>query len=149
MYRGYYKSPIGWLGIKASNKGITNIDFLDQPNTPNHNQHIDQCLIELYEYFDGHRKTFDVALDLRGSAFQLKVWHALMTIPYGQKSSYKNIAIAIGNPNGSRAVGNANNKNPIPIIVPCHRVIGSNQSLTGYRGGIHIKAWLLDLEGKA
>lgn len=148
MYKGFYKSPIGWLCIKSTDGGISNIDFVEHQDQPCHNDHIEQCLVQLHEYFDGSRKSFDITCDLVGSDFQKLVWSTLETIPYGQSTSYKNIAIAIQNPNASRAVGNANNKNPIPIIIPCHRVIGSNKKLVGYRGGLHIKEWLLDHERK-
>jgi len=98
------------------------------------------------EYFDGKRKTFDLPLIMRGTAFQKKVWKALQNIPYGKTVSYGEIAAKIGNPKACRAVGMANNRNPISIIVPCHRVIGHNGSLTGYGGGLELKQKLLELE---
>ena len=98
------------------------------------------------EYLKGHRVSFDFAYELIGTQFQLKVWNALCNIPYGKTCSYKDIAIAIGNPKACRAVGMANNKNPITIIVPCHRVIGSSGTLVGYAGGIEMKQFLIDLE---
>ncbi|MNI75356.1 Methylated-DNA--protein-cysteine methyltransferase [compost metagenome] len=101
---------------------------------------------QLKEYFAGERRQFDLRLDLQGSEFQRKVWNALLTIPYVETASYKDIAEMIGQPKAVRAVGGANNKNPIPIIVPCHRVIGSNGSLVGYGGGLSIKESLLSLE---
>ncbi len=101
---------------------------------------------QLEEYFAGTRKQFDIPLALRGTPFQLEVWHALQQIPYGETRTYAGIAHAIGRPTATRAVGAANGANPIPIIVPCHRVIGSNGSLTGFGGGIDVKRRLLDLE---
>ena len=98
------------------------------------------------EYFSGKRKTFDLPLNPKGSEFQKKVWKELKKIPYGETRTYKEIAAAIGNPDAARAVGNANNKNPIAIIIPCHRVIGSNRRLIGYAGGIDKKEILLKLE---
>ncbi len=98
---------------------------------------------QLDEYFQGKRKSFDLPLSPFGTQFQQKVWNALCTIPYGETRSYKEIAAQIQNPKGCRAVGMANNRNPIMIIIPCHRVIGSNGSLTGYAGGLDIKQWLL------
>jgi methylated-DNA-[protein]-cysteine S-methyltransferase len=103
---------------------------------------------QLYEYFSGRLFKFDLPLAPSGTDFQQRVWQALKTIPYGQVKSYKDIAIAIGNKNAARAVGMANNKNPIPIIIPCHRVIGANGQLVGYGGGLDIKRYLLNLEGK-
>ena len=101
---------------------------------------------QLNEYFNGKRKVFDLPLVLHGTDFQIKVLKALQTIPYGETLSYGQLAAAIGNPKASRAVGMANNRNPIPVIIPCHRVIGSNGKLTGYAGGLELKQKLLDLE---
>lgn len=102
---------------------------------------------QLCEYFDGKRKTFDLPLKIEGTPFQKKVWQALTEIPYGETRTYKEIACAVGNEKACRAVGLANNKNPIGIIVPCHRVVGSNGKLKGYAGGLEAKQFLLDLEG--
>ncbi|MBN9246930.1 MAG: methylated-DNA--[protein]-cysteine S-methyltransferase, partial [Hyphomicrobium sp.] len=104
--------------------------------------------IQLGEYFSGDRKVFSVPLDLRGTEFQKKVWSALLAIPFGQTQSYSEIARQIGVPNGSRAVGAANGRNPVSIIVPCHRAIGANGSLTGFAGGLEIKRFLLALENE-
>jgi len=101
---------------------------------------------QLAEYLDGFRKTFDLPLNPQGTEFQKKVWNALCDIPYGEIRSYKQIAEAVGNPKASRAVGMANNRNPIMIFIPCHRVIGSNGSLVGYGGGLDMKEKLLSLE---
>ncbi len=106
----------------------------------------DAVYAELLEYFDGKRRTFTFSYSLRGTPFQHKVWEALCRIPYGQTKSYKDIAIYIGQPQAARAVGMANNKNPLAIVVPCHRVIGSKGNLVGYAGGLSIKAYLLALE---
>jgi methylated-DNA-[protein]-cysteine S-methyltransferase len=101
---------------------------------------------QLAEYFAGERRAFDLPLAPQGSGFQVEVWRALLRIPYGETCSYGDIARVVGRPAASRAVGAANGRNPIPIIVPCHRVIGSNGSLTGYGGGLPVKRWLLDHE---
>ena len=101
---------------------------------------------ELEEYFQGKRKVFTVPCVPKGTDFQKRVWEALIQIPYGETRTYKEIAAAAGNPKASRAVGMANNRNPIPIIIPCHRVIGTNGSLTGYAGGLKVKEYLLKLE---
>ena len=106
----------------------------------------DTVYSQINEYLDGSRKTFNFPYELRGTEFQKKVWTELCKIPYGETRTYKDIAVAIGNPKASRAVGMANNKNPIIIAVPCHRVIGANGSLTGYAGGLGMKAALLSLE---
>jgi methylated-DNA-[protein]-cysteine S-methyltransferase len=103
-------------------------------------------LRELNEYFAGERREFSLPLDLRGTEFQLACWHALLEIPYGETRSYRDIAQAIGHPHAYRAVGMSNNRNPVAIVVPCHRVIASSGSLCGYGGGLDIKRKLLDLE---
>jgi O-6-methylguanine DNA methyltransferase len=103
---------------------------------------------QLSEYLEGRRQEFDVPLDLRGSAFQRQVWKELLKIPYGQVISYGEMARRIGRPGACRAVGSANGSNPLPIVVPCHRVIGSNGKLTGYGGGVAMKSFLLQLEGR-
>lgn len=102
---------------------------------------------QLYEYFEGKRTEFTIPLYMVGTDFQKKVWNALLDIPYGQTITYKDLAYSIDNPKAVRAVGGANNKNRIPIIIPCHRVIGANKKLVGYGGGLHIKEKLLNIEG--
>ncbi len=108
----------------------------------------DKAYAQLLEYFDGKRKTFDLPYKLNGTDFQKKVWSALIGIPYGETRSYKDIAKIIGNEKASRAIGMANNKNPITVIVPCHRVIGANGKLVGYAGGINMKEFLLKMESE-
>ncbi len=106
----------------------------------------DMVMEQVDEYLQGKRKNFDIRFRLEGTEFQKEVWNALLEIPYGETRSYKQIAEAIGNPKAVRAVGMANNRNPILLIVPCHRVIGADGSLTGYAGGLEMKQYLLDLE---
>ncbi len=108
----------------------------------------ESAIEQLNEYFTGKRKEFDLPLAPSGTLFQQKVWAQLQKIPYGQTRSYKDIALAVGSPKGFRAVGMANNKNPIAIVIPCHRVIGADGSLVGYGGGLAMKQSLLDLEEK-
>jgi len=108
---------------------------------------LQRAIVEMQRYFAGERVQFTCPLDLRGTPFQLLVWEQLCRIPYGETRTYGEIALAIGRPTASRAVGAANGANPIPVIVPCHRVIGSDGSLTGYAGGLANKSWLLSLEG--
>lgn len=106
----------------------------------------DKVFKQIIEYFEGKRKVFDFPYELKGTDFQIKVWNALRAIPYGETRSYKDIAIAIGSPKSCRAVGGANNKNPILIAIPCHRVIGASGKLVGFAGGIEMKEALLTLE---
>ena len=143
----YLNSPIGWLKITANDLGITAIDFDEAPSKAEPNIHTQLCIKQLQEYFAGQREQFDVALDAQGTAFQKSVWQALRQIPFGKTCCYQDIAQALHNPNAMRAVGAANGRNPIPIIVPCHRVIGRNGGLTGFSGGLDKKEWLLKHEG--
>ena len=120
---------------------------IDMPSgKPKKTKTIEKYISQLEEYFAGKRKTFDIPIKLEGTPFHKKVWEALQKIPYGGTRTYGEIAKAIGSPKAARAVGGANNKNPIGIVVPCHRVIGADGSLTGYACGLEIKKYLLDLE---
>ncbi len=145
-----YNSPIGTLYIGEDGSGICRL-FLDESLdnaalSPEPTPLLKETAKQLDEYFSGIRKSFDIPFSWRGSEFQTKVWNAILDIPYGKTKSYKEIAEEIGNPNACRAVGMASNKNPVMIIVPCHRVIGSDGSLTGYACGTDIKRKLLELE---
>jgi methylated-DNA-[protein]-cysteine S-methyltransferase len=150
-------SPVGELKLVASDAGLAAILWEhDDPlrvrlNIVAENKTHPMLLKaeqQLNEYFSGRRNAFDLTLDFAGTEFQRKVWAALLTIPFGETRSYGQIAAQIGNPKAVRAVGAANGKNPISIIAPCHRVIGSNGKLTGFAGGLETKAQLLGLEGK-
>lgn len=143
-----YNSPIGKIYIEEENEHIVQISFSEILGEENETQLIKETCRQLSEYFEGKRKTFSTPICLKGTPFQRKVWQALCEIPYGQTCSYKDIACKIGAHNASRAVGMANNKNPIAIIIPCHRVIGKNGDLTGYAGGLNLKKQLLDNENK-
>jgi len=152
----HLKTPIGILQIAASDEGLvavvfpteTKRNFAKTKGTEAAQKHLTQAVAALEEYFKGKRKDFsDLTLALSGTDFQQRVWQALYKIPFGETRSYGDIARAIDNPKGVRAVGLANGKNPIPIIVPCHRVIGSNGTLTGFGGGLPTKKWLLEHEG--
>lgn len=150
----YYNSPVGVIKIVADEKGITHIDFLRRKKKVNSyeisnlsNGHLRNCLIQLDEYFKGKRKSFDLKLNPGGTEFQKRVWYELMKIPFGKTVSYGEIARRIKNEKAVRAVGQAIGKNPISIIIPCHRVIGNDGSLTGYASGLGIKKWLLEHEG--
>ncbi len=151
-------SPVGALKLVASDDGLAAILWEnDKPNRVRLNivgeDNSHPVLIEterqLREYFAGTRKAFDLKLDFAGTEFQKKVWQALLTIPFGETRSYAQIASQIGKPSAVRAVGAANGKNPISIIAPCHRVIGSTGELTGFAGGLETKVRLLNLEGTA
>jgi methylated-DNA-[protein]-cysteine S-methyltransferase len=146
----YYGSPIGTLQISGTSSGISAVRFLDgdAPRGPSAlPDALRACLDQLDEYFNGTRQAFSVPLDLRGTEFQRRVWDHLLTIPFGVTRSYLTVAEALGDRNAVRAVGLANGQNPVAIIVPCHRVIGSDGSLTGYGGGLWRKEWLLKHEG--
>lgn len=146
----HYDFPMGPIWIAAENDAITYITFDEDRRTEDFNKRetplIKKTAKQLSEYFNGQRKEFDLPLAFKGTDFQNSVWQALQTIPFGETRSYKEIAIQIGNPKGARAVGMANNRNPISIVIPCHRVVGHNGNLVGYGGGLSIKEFLLDLE---
>lgn len=142
-----YETRVGKITIINENDCVTGVLFGERPfgemkETPL----IRKTYGQLCEYFDGKRKVFDIPLNFKGTDFQKKVWQALTTIPYGKTWSYKELAVAIGNEKACRAVGMANNKNPIAIIVPCHRVVGSNGKLVGYAAGLDVKQILLNIE---
>ncbi len=149
-YSAYYESPIGTLQIVVSDHALRSIHFTREPDSDPNSAHplIDACRKELEEFFDGRRKEFSIPLDPQGTTFQKKIWAELVKIPYGKTLSYMDIAKKIGDPKSIRAVGLANGKNPIPIVIPCHRVIGSNGSLVGYSGEMWRKKWLLGFEQK-
>lgn len=143
-----YSTSIGTLSIEADEQAVTAIGFghcgcsSPQKETPL----IREAIKQLNEYLEGRRTVFDLPLRAEGTPFQQKVWDALCDIPYGEVRSYGDIAKAVGNPKASRAVGMANNRNPLAIVVPCHRVVGANGKLVGYAGGLDIKSGLLGIE---
>jgi methylated-DNA-[protein]-cysteine S-methyltransferase len=149
----FLDTPIGTLRLVSNGEGLTNIEFPDQHGAIENEDHqaMDPVLAaaaeQLSEYFAGTRNHFKLPLKAGGTAFQQTVWSALAEIPYGELRSYKDIAETIGKPKAVRAVGAANGRNPLPIVVPCHRVIGSDGSLTGFAGGLPAKTRLLTLEG--
>ena len=144
-----YDTPVGHIYITADEDTLYSLGYsAPQDNLPQRELSVHRTVFrQLTEYFAGKRKTFDVPLAPHGTSFQKKVWKALLNIPYGQTVSYQDIALTAGNIKACRAVGMANNKNPIAIIIPCHRVIGKNGRLTGYAGGLAVKEKLLQLEG--
>ncbi|HWQ75143.1 MAG TPA: methylated-DNA--[protein]-cysteine S-methyltransferase [Syntrophomonas sp.] len=145
-----YKTILGPITIGEDDGFITYVG-LPGDNPPSNqiwyeNEVLTEAAFQLWEYLNGKRREFDLPLAPQGTEFQLQVWTTLQQVPYGETRSYKDIALKISNPGAYRAVGQANNRNPIPIFIPCHRVIGSNGKLIGYGGGLELKARLLDLE---
>ena len=148
MFIDYFSSPLGLLLIEANERSVVRIHFDAERQTPARGNGVTHlCKRQLREYFAGERRQFDLPLEPAGTAFQLEVWEQLRAIAFGATDSYAAIAARIGRPRAVRAVGAANGANPLAIIVPCHRVIGSNGRLTGYAGGLERKAWLLRHEG--
>jgi methylated-DNA-[protein]-cysteine S-methyltransferase len=146
--KAYYLSPLGPVEISGNRKGILSVGFVEKrlPNDRNLPECVKEGLRQLEEYFRGSRKKFSLKLLPQGTPFQKLVWQQLSRIPYGKAVSYGDVARAIGKPHAFRAVGGANNKNPIAIIIPCHRVIGSDGTLVGYGSGLWRKEWLLNHE---
>lgn len=150
MYRTYMESEIGLLEINGTENGIEEVLFVKEKRCPAAGEApsiLTDCALQLEEYFEGKRKTFDVKLNMQGSDFRKSVWNELLLIPFGKTVSYSYIAGKLGDLKKVRAVGAANGKNRLAIIVPCHRIIGSNGDLTGYAGGLWRKEWLLLHEG--
>lgn len=154
-YHNIIASPVGDLTLVASDKGLMAVLWenedparvkVDAGARAHDHPTLEETERQLREYFEGKRTTFSLMLDFQGTEFQQQVWHALLTIPYGETRSYLQIARQINNEKSVRAVGAANGKNPISIIAPCHRVIGSSGKLTGFAGGLEAKAFLLQLE---
>lgn len=149
----YYHTVVGKIGICEEDGLITEILFIDDDENSLTERKVRETQIikcasnQLKEYFVGQRRVFDLSLSINGTPFQTMVWNALKAIPYGETRSYKDIAIQIGKSKACRAIGMANNRNKIPIIIPCHRVIGSKGVLVGYGGGLRIKEKLLEIEG--
>lgn len=147
-----YDSPFGSYTVVEDGQGICGLFFGERPaalgwiweETPL----LKRAAGQMEEYFSGIRQAFDLPLSLRGTPFQLTDWAALQEIPYGETRCYEQIAVRIGNPKACRAVGLANNRNPVAVIIPCHRVLGKDGKLVGYAGGLHIKKGLLELEAK-
>jgi methylated-DNA-[protein]-cysteine S-methyltransferase len=145
-----YESPIGWIEIEGSDAGVSALNFVDAKRGKRHRPPkgpllapLAACLTQLDEYFEGGRTVFSLKLDLRGTAFQKQIWAKLLQVKFGRTTTYKALAVAVGRPAATRAVGGANHSNPVSIVVPCHRVVGSDGSLTGYGGGFWRKEWLL------
>ncbi len=141
-----FDSPIGIIELKQCNGFLTGLEFMDEGKTTDIPASLQSSVNQIKDWFSGKTTTFDLPLKPKGTPFQLSVWQMLTEIPYGQTATYGDIANKLGIKNGSRAVGLANGSNPISLIIPCHRVIGANGKLTGYRGGLPRKEWLLRFE---
>lgn len=152
-YTSYYQSPVGLLKITGTSDYISEITYQDNiqkipANKKNLPPLMINCVEQLIQYFNGQRRQFDLPLNQEGTAFQKEVWSHLLSIPFGKTISYLELARMTGDPKAIRAVASANGKNNIAIIVPCHRVIGSNRDLVGYMGGLWRKKWLLEMEAR-
>lgn len=148
----YYQSPIGNLEIKGDKNGIQSILFIEDERhselvSGSHSDELQNCVTQLDEYFNKKRTEFDLKLNPNGTKFQKKVWKELQKVPFGKTRSYLEQSTILGDVKAIRAVASSNGKNPISIIIPCHRIIGSDGSLTGYAGGLWRKKWLLEHEG--
>ena len=152
-YTSYYHSPIGLLKITGTADFIIEVNYHDTTQKPAGNKKtlpplLINCIEQLIQYFNGERRQFDLPVNQPGTAFQQEVWNHLLTIPFGKTKNYLEIARMTGDSKATRAVANANGKNNVAIIIPCHRVIGSNKDLVGYMGGLWRKKWLLEMEAK-
>jgi methylated-DNA-[protein]-cysteine S-methyltransferase len=146
-YSGYIHNELGFINIEADSDKILSVYFSDtEPEAEIPNQIVEECKTQLLEYFSGSRKIFSIPLELKGTEFQINVWNELMKIPFGEVITYSKLAYRMGDIKKIRAVGMANSKNPVGIIIPCHRVVGKNGKLVGYGGGLWRKKWLLDFE---
>lgn len=150
----HLRTPIGWLEVRGDSDAILAVNFVERSGSRRRPRAeanalpavVVACLGQLEEYFQGGRTAFDLPLRLEGTPFQRRVWEALLRVPYGRTTTYRDLAAAVGNARATRAVGGANHRNPVSIIVPCHRVVGSDGGLTGYGGGLWRKEWLLGHE---
>lgn len=152
MEIAYIQSPIGILELKGSADGLASVLFIKDTSEITRTEIpavLQDAVFQLKEYFNNKRSNFNLTLNPQGTDFQKKVWQELQNIPFGKTTSYQRMANTLGDPKVIRAAASANGKNPISIIIPCHRVIGSDGSLTGYAGGLHRKKWLLEHESPA
>lgn len=149
-YIKYYLSPVGWLQITTDHLNLISILFADKEEKSDEDipQILQETITQLMEYFEGTRKFFQLKLAPSGTGFQQKIWKLVENVPFGETAAYLDIALKSGSEKNTRAVGLANGKNPIPIVIPCHRIIGNNGKLTGYAGGLDKKRWLLAHEQK-
>lgn len=147
-YQDHFDTPLGKMEVLADEKSVLSILFVDKAAPRKPNKVTKMAKQQLREYYAGTRQKFDLPLNATGTAFQKSVWRTLTKVPYAKTCAYADIARRIKNPKAVRAVGSANGKNPMTIVVPCHRIIGSNGTLTGYASGVDRKAWLLEHEAR-
>jgi methylated-DNA-[protein]-cysteine S-methyltransferase len=148
IFKTTIETPIGYLELTSNHEFLLSVSFMETSGISSDFQPdiLKESVLQISEYFEGKRKEFNLKLQPAGTNFQLKVWNEVIKIPFGKTASYLDIAKQTGSKNNTRAVGLANGKNPIPIIIPCHRIIGTNGKLTGYAGGLERKKWLLQHE---
>ncbi|WP_353777302.1 methylated-DNA--[protein]-cysteine S-methyltransferase [Winogradskyella sp. 3972H.M.0a.05] len=151
MQSCYIHTPIGVAYIEGNEDGISSVSVHDEVESLSDTipENLQECAVQLNEYFEGTRKEFNLKLNPKGTDFQKRVWDQLLKVPYGKSKSYLDLSKELGDVKAIRAIASANGKNPLWIIVPCHRIIGSDGSLTGYAGGLHRKQWLLEHESPA
>lgn len=159
FFRRGFDAPFGRLDLVASDAGLRYLMFADEAHPkplagldirPGATHRVlEDAVRQLDEYFAGRRRQFEIDLDLRGTQFQVSAWKALALVPFGRTASYAEQAASIGRPKATRAIGAANGRNPVAVVLPCHRIVGSDGSLTGFGGGLHVKQWLLDHERRA
>lgn len=146
IFTSYHLSPLGTIEIKANETHLLSVQFVEKIAMENPNELTKSCIVQLEEYFNKQRKNFDLPLHFEGTDFQQKIWNALVKIPFGRTWSYKELALKTGKAGSIRAVGSANGQNQLLLVIPCHRVIGSDGKLVGYAGELWRKKWLLDFE---
>ena len=150
LFFATFNSPLGYINLVSDDSYLLTVSFADIPSSFTYPvpQVLRHTLEQLASYFEGNLTTFSIPVNPHGTLFQKRVWEKLLLIPYGETKSYRDVAISLGSPLYDRAVGSANGKNPIPVLIPCHRIIGKGGRLTGYAGGIWRKKWLLEHELK-
>ena len=147
--RAYLKTPAGFMEVTGTRRGVQTVRFINRKTRKLFTPFcLRECIEQLKEYFEGKREVFSIRLDLLGTDFQMRVWQELQKIPYGKTITYHELAERIGDPKAFRAVGQADAKNPVSVIIPCHRVLGNDGKLVGYAGGLERKKWLLEHEQK-
>ncbi len=146
LFTSHHLSPLGTIEIKANEMHLLSVQFVEKISLENPNELTRLCIAQLEEYFNKQRKVFDLPLHFEGTEFQQKIWNALLKIPFGRTWSYKDLALKTGKVGSVRAVGSANGQNQLLLVIPCHRVIGSDGNLVGYAGELWRKKWLLDFE---
>lgn len=146
--RAFLETPLGWLEIQGDKEGIFRLSFCEKKGEERLFPLLEEAKFQLFEYFQGKRKSFSLPLKLQGTPFQCAVWKTLLSIPYGELWSYQKVATLLGRPKAARAVGMANRANPLPLLIPCHRVVPKQGGIGGFSSGVWRKAWLIEHEKK-